>query len=41
MEEMLMYNDMILSGLSVMNVLKLNTYRALEAKIKFNEWKKV
>jgi len=34
-------NDMVLAGLSVMNVLKLNTYRALEAKIKFNEWKKV
>ena len=34
-------NDMVLAGLSVMNVLKSNTYRALEAKIKFNEWKKV
>jgi predicted RNA-binding Zn-ribbon protein involved in translation (DUF1610 family) len=34
-------NDMVLAGLSIMNVLKLNTYRALEAKIKFNEWKKV
>ena len=34
-------NDMVLSGLSVMDVLKSNTYRALEAKIKFNEWKKV
>jgi predicted RNA-binding Zn-ribbon protein involved in translation (DUF1610 family) len=34
-------NDMMLAGLSVMNVLKSNTYRALEAKIKFNEWKKV
>ena len=34
-------NDMVLAGLSVMDVLKLNTYRALEAKIKFNEWKKV
>jgi hypothetical protein len=34
-------NDMILAGLSVMDVLKSNTYRALEAKIKFNEWKKV
>jgi transcription elongation factor Elf1 len=34
-------NDMIIAGLSVMNVLKSNTYRALEAKIKFNEWKKV
>jgi predicted RNA-binding Zn-ribbon protein involved in translation (DUF1610 family) len=34
-------NDMVIAGLSVMNVLKSNTYRALEAKIKFNEWKKV
>ena len=34
-------NDMVIAGLSVMTVLKLNTYRALEAKIKFNEWKKV
>ena len=34
-------NDMVLAGLSIMDVLKLNTYRALEAKIKFNEWKKV
>ena len=34
-------NDMVLAGLSVMNILKLNTYRALEAKLKFNEWKKV
>lgn len=34
-------NDMILSGLSIMDVLKSNTYRGLEAKIKFNEWKKV
>lgn len=34
-------NDMVLSGLSVMDVLKSNTYKALEAKIKFNEWKKV
>lgn len=34
-------NDMKIAGLSVMDVLKLNTYRTLEAKIKFNEWKKV
>jgi predicted RNA-binding Zn-ribbon protein involved in translation (DUF1610 family) len=34
-------NDMVIAGLSVMNVLKSNTYKALEAKIKFNEWKKV
>jgi predicted RNA-binding Zn-ribbon protein involved in translation (DUF1610 family) len=34
-------NDMVIAGLSVMDVLKSNTYRTLEAKIKFNEWKKV
>jgi predicted RNA-binding Zn-ribbon protein involved in translation (DUF1610 family) len=34
-------NDMVLAGLNVMDVLKLNTYSGLEAKIKFNEWKKV
>ena len=34
-------NDMILSGLNVMDVLKLNTYSGLEAKVKFTEWKKV
>lgn len=34
-------NDMVLAGLSIMDMLKSNTYKALEAKIKFNEWKKV
>ena len=34
-------NDMILSGLNVMDVLKSNAYTGLEAKIKFNNWKKV
>jgi transcription elongation factor Elf1 len=34
-------NDMKIAGLSIMDVIKLNTYKALEAKIKFNEWKKV
>ena len=34
-------NDMVLSGLNVMDVLKSNTYSGLEAKIKFNNWKKV
>tara|TARA_R110000868_G_scaffold250631_1_gene507200 strand:- start:3555 stop:3662 length:108 start_codon:yes stop_codon:yes gene_type:complete len=33
--------EMLIAGLSVMDVLKLNTYKALEAKIKFKEWKKV
>ena len=34
-------NDMVLSGHDVMSVLKLNTYSGLEAKIKFNTWKKI
>ena len=34
-------NDMILSGIDVMNVIRTNTYSGLEAKVKFNEWKKV
>jgi hypothetical protein len=34
-------NDMVIAGLNVMDVLKLNTHKGLEAKIKFNNWKKV
>ena len=34
-------NDMVLSGHDIMSVLKSNTYSGLEAKIKFNNWKKV
>jgi len=34
-------NDMAISGHQVSDVLKLNTYSGLEAKIKFNNWKKV
>ena len=34
-------NDMVLAGLNVMDVLKSNTYTGLEAKIKFNNWKKI
>ena len=34
-------NDMVLTGLNVMGVLKLNIYSGLEAKIKFNNWKKI
>ena len=34
-------NDMVLSGLNVMDVLKSNIYSGLEAKIKFNNWKKI
>ena len=34
-------NDMVLAGLNVMDVLKSSTYTGLEAKIKFNNWKKI
>lgn len=34
-------NDMVLAGLNVMNMLESNTYSGLEAKIKFNNWKKI
>jgi len=34
-------NDMILAGHDVMSMLKLNTYSGLEAKVKFNNWKKI
>ena len=34
-------NDMVLSGLDVQNVIELNTYCGLEAKLKFTTWKKV
>jgi len=34
-------NDCVLAGLNIMDVLKSNTYSGLEAKIKFNNWKKV
>jgi hypothetical protein len=34
-------NDMILTGLNVMDVLKSSVYKGLEATVKFNEWKKV
>ena len=34
-------NDMVLSGHNVMSVLKLNTHCGLQAKIKFNNWKKI
>lgn len=34
-------NDMILTGLNVMSVIKSNTYTGLEAKVKFSDWKKV
>jgi len=34
-------NDMVLSGYDIMSVLKSNIYSNLEAKVKFNNWKKV
>ena len=34
-------NDMVISGHDVMSVVELNTYSGLEAKIKFNNWKKI
>ena len=34
-------NDMILARHDVMSMLKLNTHSGLEAKIKFNNWKKI
>ena len=34
-------NDMVLAGHDVQSVLESNTYSGLEAKIKFNNWKKI
>ena len=34
-------NDMVLTGHEVESVIKLNTYSGLQAKIKFNNWKKI
>ena len=34
-------NDMVLSNIDVISVLKLNTYSGLKAKVKFNNWKKI
>jgi hypothetical protein len=34
-------NDMVLSGIDVQSVIKLNTYSGLEAKLKFTTWKKI
>jgi transcription elongation factor Elf1 len=34
-------NDMVLSGLDVQSMIKLNTYSGLEAKLKFTTWKKI
>ena len=34
-------NDMIIAGHDVMSMIKSNTYSGLEAKVKFNIWKKI
>ena len=34
-------NDMVLAGHDIMSVIESNTYSGLEAKIKFNNWKKI
>ena len=34
-------NDMVLSKYDIMSILESNTYSGLEAKVKFNNWKKV
>jgi transcription elongation factor Elf1 len=34
-------NDMVIAGHDVENLIKLNTYSGLEAKLKFNNWKKI
>jgi hypothetical protein len=34
-------NDMVLAGHDVQNLIELNTYSGLEAKLKFTTWKKI
>ena len=34
-------NDMVLYGHMIMDLLESNTYQGLEAKMKFNSWKKI
>jgi len=34
-------NDMVLAGLNVQDVVSSNTYHGLNAKVKFNGWKRV
>ena len=34
-------NDMVISGLDVQSVIESNTYAGLEAKLKFNTWKRI
>jgi hypothetical protein len=34
-------NDMVIGGQNIMSVLESNTYSGLQAKVKFNNWKKI
>ena len=34
-------NDMVMSGLDVQSVIESNTYKGLQAKLKFNTWKRI
>ena len=34
-------NDMVMAGLDVLSVIESNVYSGLEAKLKFNSWKKI
>ena len=34
-------NDMVMSGHNVQSLIESNTYSGLEAKLKFNTWKKI
>ena len=34
-------NDMVMSGLNVQDVIESNTYKGLQAKLKFNTWKRI
>ena len=34
-------NDMVMAGHDVQKIVECNTYRGLEAKLKFNTWKKI
>ena len=34
-------NDMVMSGLDVQSVIESNTFNGLQAKLKFNTWKRI
>jgi hypothetical protein len=34
-------NDMVIAGHDVQKIVECNTYSGLEAKLKFNTWKKI